>query len=71
MYSTVNKTERFDLSNNEHLKQYDCILNDPACQIVREIKEKISEKEMGDEGQITGIKEYLLLVVTYQRRVML
>lgn len=71
MYSVVNKTETFDLSKIDHLKQYDRILNDPACQIIREIKEKISEKELGSEGQLIAIKEYLLLVVTYQKRVLL
>jgi hypothetical protein len=71
MYSVVNKTERFDLSNNGHLERYDQILNDPTCQITREIREKISEKEIGDENQLIAIKEYLLLVVTYQKRVLL
>ena len=68
MFNVERKTERFDLSSRKDLDAYDAILNDPSCTIVREIKEKISEKEMGDEGRITSIKEYLLLIVTYQRK---
>jgi len=67
MQNVVKKTERFDVSNPKELLAYDAILNDPNCIIIREIKEKLCEKEMGDEGRITSLKEYVLLIVTYQR----
>lgn len=68
MYNVVNKTEKFDINNKKDLEAYDAILNDPSCIIIKENREKMTEKEMGDEGRITSMKEYLLLVVTYQKR---
>lgn len=60
-------TKKFDLESSADLRGYDEILNDSTCTIIREIKEKISEREMGEEGRIVGIKDRLLLVVTYQK----
>lgn len=69
MYNAQCKTDKFDLNNPKDLERYDAILNDPACTIIKEHKEKLTEKEMGDEGRITSMKEYLVLIVTYQRKV--
>lgn len=71
MYNVINRTEKFDLINPKDREAYDRILNDPTCTIVRELKEKLTEREMGDEGQITSFREYLILVVTYQKRVIM
>jgi hypothetical protein len=66
MFNVKKKTVRFDVGKTQDLEAYDAILNNPACTIIREIKEKLTEKEIGDEGQITSFKEYLILIVTYQ-----
>lgn len=71
MFNVVNKTITIDLNNKQDLLEYDNILNDPSCTIVKEVKEKLTEKELGDEGRITSFKEYLLLIVTYQRRIIM
>jgi len=66
MFDVKKKTVRLDVGKVQDLEAYDAILNNPACTIIREIKEKLTEKEIGDEGQITSFKEYLILIVTYQ-----
>lgn len=71
MYSTINKTKRIDVGVTKDLETYDAILNNPNCSIIREIKEKITEKEVNEEGNITNIKEYLILIVTYQEKILM
>jgi hypothetical protein len=71
LYSTINKTKRIDVGVTKDLETYDAILNNPNCSIIREIKEKITEKEVNEEGNITNIKEYLILIVTYQEKILM
>lgn len=71
MFNVANKTRRFDLSRDKDIEEYDSILNDPTCMVIREIKEKLTEKEEDSEGNMLHFREYLLLIVTYQRRTMM
>lgn len=71
MFDVVNKTKRFDLSRDRDLEEYDAIINDPSCMVIREIKEKLTEKEEDGEGNTLHFREYLLLIVTYQKRTMM
>jgi len=71
MYNVVNKTERIDLGSKKDLEAYDQILNDSSCVIVKEIKEKLTEKDLDSEGNVTSYREYLILIVTYQRRIVM
>ena len=68
MYETVTKTIRIDLNSDKDLKTYDVVLNDPSCVIVREIQEKITNKFFNDEGEMSGIEEKLVRIVTYQKK---
>lgn len=71
MYNTVSKTAKFDLNNPKDLKTYDDILNDPTCTITREVREKISHKDVDAEGTITGYYEELVAIVTWQKKTFL
>lgn len=71
MYDVVNKTEKFDLNSRQDLEAYDRIINDPSCTIIKEVREKLTEKDLGDEGRITSFKEFLYLFITYQKRIIM
>jgi len=70
VYKTVNQTRQFDLNDNDDLAAYDEILNNPRCFVVREIKEKLSEKHF-EEGKLISVDERLIMVVTWQERTLL
>ncbi len=68
MYDLKFHTRKFDLNKKEDLRDYDMIINDPACQIIKEMKEKITHKDVDSEGNITGYYEELILLVTWQKK---
>lgn len=68
MYVTKHHTKQFDINKSSDLKDYDAILDNPLCRIVREVREKMVSKEMDDEGNVTSYQERLILVVTWQER---
>ena len=68
MYEAVMKTIRIDLNSDKDLKAYDAVLNDPSCVVLREIQEKITNKFFNDEGEMSGIEEKIVRVITYQKR---
>jgi hypothetical protein len=67
MYKTETITKRFDTDRQDHLDEYSDVVNDPTCTIVREHKEKISEKSF-DEGKLSNVYERIVLVVTWQQK---
>lgn len=70
MYKTVRTTRRFDLDSSDDLAEYDEIMNDPNCSIVKEIKEKLQDKEF-EEGKLVSLHERIVLIITYERKVLL
>jgi hypothetical protein len=70
MFTTRNKTAQFDMNTERDLAAYDAILNNPLAFIVREIKEKLVDKHFDEEGNFTGQTERLVLVVTWQTKVL-
>ena len=71
MYNTINRTRRFDVGIPKDLEAYDAIINNPNCSIIREIKEKITQKDINEEGNIVSINEFLILIVTYQEKILM
>lgn len=69
MYQTVKRTRSFDVGIEKDLLAYDEILNNPLCTILREIKEKISERSFNDEGKIAGFNDRLFLIVTWEEKI--
>ena len=70
MFTTQNFTRTFDVNNTEQMYEYDEILNDPMCTIIREVKEKLVDKEF-DEGKLASVSERLVMVVTWQEKKLL
>jgi hypothetical protein len=58
------------MNTERDLAAYDAILNNPLAFIVREIKEKLVDKHFDEEGNFTGQTERLVLVVTWQTKVL-
>ena len=71
MYKVKTQTAKFDTNSVEDLKEYDAILNNPLCTIIREIKEKLSTKHFDDEGKPTYQDDKLVLVVTWQEKALM
>jgi DNA primase large subunit len=71
MYTTVTRTEQFSISDTKKDREaYDAIINNPLTTIIREIKEKLTEKAMNEDGEPTYIQERIVLVVTWQEKVL-
>ena len=68
MYRSTVKTERFDMDNETHLRNYDAILNNPLCILISEKDEKISDREMGAEGNIVAIHDRMVKVITFKEK---
>lgn len=71
MYRSEVHTERFDTDSASDLAEYDRILNNSLCVIISEMTEKVSDREMGAEGNIVGIHDRLVKVVTYKEKSLL
>lgn len=70
MYTTVTRTEQFEIEERKDREKYDAIIDNPLCHIVSVIREKLTKKAMGDEGEPTYIKERIILIVTYQEKML-
>ena len=70
MYKTVHETRKFNTDDEDDLKNYDAVLNDPLCTVVSERKEKL-ETCAFDEGKIVSSEEHIILVVTWSKKVLL
>lgn len=70
MFRKKTTTRRLDLDDTEDLKEYDEILNDPNCTIVREIKEKLQDKEF-EEGKLVSLHERIVLIITYEQNILM
>jgi hypothetical protein len=62
---------RIDMNNDRDLAAFDVVLNNPLCVILGEKAEKITEREMGDEGKIMSIQDSLVKIVTYKEKSLL
>ncbi len=71
MYRSTVKTERFDTDNQGNLAAYDSILNNPLCVVLSERDEKVTDREMGSEGNIVGLHDRIVKVVTYKEKSLL
>jgi hypothetical protein len=61
-------TRQFDMENTKDRDEYSRIIDDPLCSILSTIKEKLTEKAMGDDGEPSYIKERIVLIVTWQEK---
>jgi len=68
MPTTERFTKTFDLRNENSLCEYNAILNNPACTIIKEVREKITERHFDADGKIVATEERLLLVVSWQEK---
>jgi len=71
MFSTKKKTAVFDLNTKKDLEQYDDILNNSLCTVIKEHKEKMADKEFDNEGKMISLKEKIVLVVTWEEKKLL
>lgn len=69
MYKKTKKTIRIELTNDDDLANYDEIINNPLCKVLREIKETrtVTEYSGGEDGSTTTMK-FPILIVTYEER---
>lgn len=67
MQLTEKFTKAFDLTDSRSMEEYNTILNNPACTIIKEVREKITEKHFED-GKVIATQDRLLLVVTWQEK---
>ncbi len=70
MYNVRRKTEKFDTDVSAELQQYNDIINDPLCSVISEKKEKLREEHYDDEGKLMSFSEKIILVVTWDEKVL-
>ncbi len=70
MYNTKHKTKKFNTDDEADLTEYDKILNDPLCTILSEKKEKLKLEEYDNEGNMIHMEEKIILVVTWDQKVL-
>jgi len=68
VFETKTFTEQFDMESKKDRDAYSSIIDDPMCSILSTIKEKLTEKAMGDDGEPSYIKERIVLIVTWQEK---
>ena len=71
MYEIRTHTNQFDLNEKRDREAYSSIINDPLSSIVGVIKEKLVEKALDEEGEPSYIKEKIVLVVTWQEKILM
>jgi len=71
VYKNVRKTKKFNTDNIRDLEEYDEILNNPLCSIISERREKLTTKIMDDEGKMIGQNDKMILVVTWDEKILL
>lgn len=69
MYKMVHETRKFNTDNQEDMRDYDDILNDPLCSIINERQEKLADEEYV-EGKLISKIEKVYLVVTWSTKVL-
>lgn len=70
MYNIVRHTKKFNTDDQSDLMEYDAILSNPLCSIIKEYKEKLRQ-ETYDEGKIVHSEEHVVLVVTWDEKTIL
>lgn len=70
MYNVRRKTEKFDTDVSAELQRYNDIINDPLCSVISEKKEKLREEHYDDEGKLMSFSEKIILVVTWDEKVL-
>jgi len=70
MYNIRRKTEKFDSDDTADLAKYDEILNNPLCTIVKERQEKLKENVFDNEGRLSSSNERIIMVVTWDEKVL-
>jgi len=70
MYNVRRKTQKFDTDRTEDLNEYNDIINDPLCSVIAEKKEKLREEHYDDEGKPMSFSEKIILVVTWDEKVL-
>ena len=68
MYSNQCQTKKFDTEDVSDLVEYDAILNNPCCVIIKEYKEKLRQEFYDDEGTLATANERIILVVTWTEK---
>ncbi len=68
MFRVTRTTVQLDVNSPDDCREYDQILNDPNCTIIREIKEKLQDKDFGEDGKLVSIRERIMLVITYEMK---
>ena len=63
-------TKAFEMTDSKSLADYNAILNNPSCTIIKEVREKVTEKHFED-GKVIASNDRLLLVVTWQEKKLL
>lgn len=71
MYRWATHTRRFDTDNRDHLMEYDSILSNPLCLVIDTKEEKISERELGEEGRIVSMNDRIVMRVTWKEKTLL
>ena len=70
MYNVRRKTEKFNTDVSAELQHYNDIINDPLCSVISEKKEKLREEHYDDEGKLMSFSEKIILVVTWDEKVL-
>ena len=70
MYETETETKTFDTEDRSDMEEYSAIVNNPMCSIIDTIKEKLTDCEY-DEGKLSSTSQKVVLVVTWQTKVLL
>ncbi len=71
MYKVTRHTRQFTLDNKKDAEDYDAILNNPLCVILREKQEKLTTKHFNDEGVPIAQEDKLIFVVTWEEKSLL
>lgn len=72
MYNTIKETRKFDTDDRTDMADYDEIINNPLCTVVSERKEKLRDETRDAEtGNITRLIESVILVVTWETKVLI
>jgi hypothetical protein len=71
MYRWVTHTRRFDTDNRSDLEEYDKVLSNPLCTVIDSKREKITDREMGEEGRIISMNDRIVMVVTWKEKTLL
>lgn len=71
MYTTVRKADKFDTDRQSDLDQYNKIINNPLCVIIKCEKEKLTEQHMDENGKPISRSDRIVLFVEWEEKVLL